>query len=696
MLKVVSRKALRFLDRRRSTYAEAAVPGDLGRYFPRPEATWLDPHGETIHGLSDLTLDHRFDLLGSGWVRVAHAMRCRGVEGHRFEPGPAARDKDEGVNKANAKESERILALLDDGYTPIDWHVDYRSGYRWDPDDWFLDIPTDDPPGADVKAPWELCRMQHLPRLAFAYALAEAGREGFRSAAAYGKEFRNEWLDFVGSNPPRWGVNWISAMDVAIRAANVLVAHDLFRALGASFDEPFETVFRRSVLEHGRHLLENLDWHPDQRGCHYLANVVGLLFIGAYLPRTDETDAWLAFAHKELVQEGVQQFHRDGGNVEGSTSIHRLSAEMVAYAAALVAALPSDRKETLERFEGEWLPPVFLDRLEKAGEFVLHVVKPSGRMAQIGDNDSGRFLKLQPAVVRMTSAEARARFGHLDDVPDLPAGGDCWVEDPLDHRHLSATLGALFGRRDFLTFGGADAIDGRMAGGLTGGSVFPSYRDPGAVPEAGKVRVEIGRLELPPAPDPGAGDLQEVLEISAPGEDLREGLKLFAYPRFGLYLFRSKRLYLALRCFTPGRWNAHVHNDQLVLELTLDGEDRFRDPGTYLYTPSAERRNAYRSGKAHHAPHVAGEEIASLDKGLFTLEGLPEGQCYYFGSRGFIGAMEGGVWRITRAVSIHANALVVTDSAFFSGEKGKSRALALIDRPESPVPFSPGYGMWER
>ena len=100
--------------------------------------------------------------------------------------------------------------------------------------------------------------------------------------------------------------------------------------------------------------------------------------------------------------------------------------------------------------------------------------------------------------------------------------------------------------------------------------------------------------------------------------------------------------------------------------------------------------------KAHHAPHLAGEETAPLDDGLFERESIPEGKCYYFGSRGFIGAMEGAEWRITRAVSIHANALVVTDSVLFSGEGGRGRVLAPIDRPESPVPFSPGYGMWER
>src|SRR4051812_11482251 len=37
--------------------------------------------------LPPLYLQHRFDLLGSGWVRVEHGMSCAGLEGIRFSEG---------------------------------------------------------------------------------------------------------------------------------------------------------------------------------------------------------------------------------------------------------------------------------------------------------------------------------------------------------------------------------------------------------------------------------------------------------------------------------------------------------------------------------------------------------------------------------------------------------------------------------
>ena len=59
------------------------------------------------------------------------------------------------VNPSNLAHAKRAWALVSPGYQPIDWHVDYKSGYRWASTDWYLDVPYGSVLGADVKAPWE-------------------------------------------------------------------------------------------------------------------------------------------------------------------------------------------------------------------------------------------------------------------------------------------------------------------------------------------------------------------------------------------------------------------------------------------------------------------------------------------------------------------------------------------------------------
>ena len=90
-------------------------------------------------------------------------------------------------------------------------------------------------------------------------------------------------------------------MDVALRIVNVLLALDLFRDAGATFDRPFLDLVTRSTAEHARHIVEALEWAEAGRGNHYLSDILGLLFAAAYLPRSPETDAWLAFATREFL-----------------------------------------------------------------------------------------------------------------------------------------------------------------------------------------------------------------------------------------------------------------------------------------------------------------------------------------------------------------------------------------------------------
>ncbi len=412
IMRTASEAFLRRKDSKVSSYAVEYPNGKLYSYFPKLVEEQLLPYAETISGVTKCYLAHCFDLLGSGWVKVKHGMRCQGLEGYRYDmESSVGTDSEEiwlegRINRVNLEESKRIWKLIAAGssklprgmipglhpgtmvstyragkaqsskermYIPIDWHLDFKSGYRWREDTWYKDICYGHNLGVDVKVPWELARMQYLPQLAFAYALAaqsskpktqskEHGQEAefenqksrlnqLESPERYAHEFRSQILDFIAVNPPRFGVNWACTMDVGIRVANWLAAYDLFCAYRAEFDREFLKVFKRSIYEHGLHIINNLEWSPDLRSNHYLSDIAGLLFVAAYLPRTPEIDAWLAFAIQELIKEVENQFYPDGGNFEASTSYHRLSAEMVIYATALVLGLPEEKAGVLKSYD---------------------------------------------------------------------------------------------------------------------------------------------------------------------------------------------------------------------------------------------------------------------------------------------------------------------------------------------------------
>jgi hypothetical protein len=619
------------------------------------------------------------------------------------------------VNHANLRESRRVLDLIDGEYEPLDWHIDFKSGYRWSPATWYLDVAYGHLPGVDVKVPWELARMQHLPMLAWAYALANDGQPGFAPDDVYAREFRNQVLDFIGNNPPRFGVNWRTGMDVAIRIANWLFAYDLLRAHGAVFDSAFEEEFGRSVYQHGVHILENLEWSPDVRGNHYLADIVGLLFAAAYLPSTPETDLWLAFGVQELIEEVQHQFNADGANFEASTSYHRLSAEMVVYATALTLDLGPQKRAALEAYDHTLhrvqprlkpgplahhvqpgtdrttrFPDWYFERLEKMAEFTQHTSKPNTRVPQVGDNDSGRFFKLWPTYEALSVGEARARYDNLEGYADSSDKDTYWLADELDHRHLVAAINGFFDREDFAAFAGRSSPEKWIVQRLAGCAPFSSYR--GSRVSAAE-RVRMGSPEnwtrIKTNLESSFGKHHRSTQIHVPGPDIRVGLALYAYPHFGIFVYKTRRVYLSIRCGSVGQDGngGHAHNDQLAIELNVDGRDWIADPGTYLYTPLPVRRNEYRSAKAHSGPLVEDCEPSNLRLGLFRLPDTSRADCIHYGVDGFVGRHRGfGPW-VYRVVELLPQSVLITDY------------VAGLIAPRDPVvasavpAFSPAYGV---
>ncbi|HYG73729.1 MAG TPA: heparinase II/III family protein [Planctomycetota bacterium] len=698
-------------DANRPTYATDFSQARLLQYVTRLPLSVLRENREMITGLAQNYLDHRFDLLGSGWVQVKHGMRCRGFDGHRYDSGAVVTADREGrwlegrINPSNLREAKKLWTLIDADYVPIDWQLDFKTGLRWSESTWFHDIAYPKVPGGDVKVPWEISRAQHLPVLAYAYALSATGEPGFEPKECYAREFRNQILDFIATNPPRYGVNWCCAMDVGIRIANWLMSADLFRAAGATFDADFERVLTRSVFEHADYIMHNLEWQPQLRSNHYLADIAGLLFAAAYLPRSPLSDAWLAFAVKEVIAETLDQFLADGSNFEASTSYHRLSAEMAVYACALILALSESKRAALASYDHRLvtvpaglppapakefsvagrmslLPQEIFQRLARMADFSRDVTAPDGKIIQIGDSDSGRFFKLHPLVTKLTVREAKARYATLDGYEALPDSAIYWDEDFLDHSPLVAAIDGFF----------SSESDSRWLDfHLIRQFVTPvADRHPASLqPASHEDALDKTLKEIAAQPE----NCRQQIEIEAPGASLLGNLKTVAYPDFGLYIFSSSRLYLAVRCGSIGqRGNGgHAHNDQLAMTLYVDGKAWITDPGTYCYLPFVEKRNAYRSITAHWTPQLrSGKEPSSFSAGAFQIVGDPKATCVYFGKRGFAGyhtAFGAKTWRV---ITLQENLIFVNDAA---PAEIAQLPVPAADKPVAPrVPFSPGYG----
>ncbi|MBI3577958.1 MAG: alginate lyase family protein [Ignavibacteriales bacterium] len=305
--------------------------------------------------------------------------------------------------------------------TQIDWQKDFKSGKAWPfkPSS-ELDV-LDVNNSSDVKVPWELSRFHQVWWLGKAYWLTRNEQ--------YAIKFRELVEDWIEKNPPGVGINWVVAMEVAIRACSWIAGYYFF-CESKSLSEDFWMKFLKSLYAHGIFIECNqeMSW---QNGNHFLSDIVGLIFLGIFFRQTPFGKRWIAYGAKALEKEMNRQVYSDGVNYEKSTSYHRLVLELF-YSATILC-----RKNNVQ------LSQSFSKRLELMFEFVQQYTRPDGSVPLIGDADDGRLFRFS------------------------------MNEDMNDHRHALSVGSILFERSSFKNTAGKFSQDALW---LFGGEGFEQHQ----------------------------------------------------------------------------------------------------------------------------------------------------------------------------------------------------------------------------
>jgi hypothetical protein len=254
----------------------------------------------------------------------------------------------------------------------VDWHRDPLSGYEWPPD-FYSEICLQRRDGSDVRIVWELNRLGHLLTLARAYSLTGDER--------YSVEFFRQVESWISRNPLGYGVNWNCAMEVALRAMNLLGAFSVFRHTAGMDSEKLELLLRL-FEQHGSFIRDHLEFSHLATSNHYLTNVAGLLWLGVMLPELSGAAEWRAFGLQELKREMNKQVLPDGADCESSTGYHRLVLELFAYSFLLC------RLNAIEIEEHYW------NQLRRMFKYLRGYLRPDGAAPLLGDSDSGQVFPI--------------------------------------------------------------------------------------------------------------------------------------------------------------------------------------------------------------------------------------------------------------------------------------------------------------
>lgn len=255
----------------------------------------------------------------------------------------------------------------------INWRLDPLSGYEW-PLNFHADITFSRRDGSDVRVLWELNRFNHLLTIGRAYAITQDER--------FSLEFFSQLAGWREQNPVGLGPNWACAMEVALRAMNLLAAFELFRG-SPELNEEQLLMLLTMLDQHGAHIRRNLEFSYIATSNHYLSDVAGLLWLGIMMPELEAARGWREFGFRQMLREMDKQVLADGADFEASTGYHRLVLELFLYSFLLC------RENNIEIEERYWL------KLRQMIEYALALLRPDGRAPLVGDTDSGRVLPVK-------------------------------------------------------------------------------------------------------------------------------------------------------------------------------------------------------------------------------------------------------------------------------------------------------------
>lgn len=320
----------------------------------------------------------------------ARLDRWRGPEAFVFSQATARAPLAPGtraVAEAHLAGRQAVLGLGELALPDEPWHFEPRARGFWPVIDAGRVVAAA-PDDFDPRTTWELNRGHGWVVLARAYAATRDRR--FRDRLVH------ELRSWRRTNPVGVGINWVSAMEAAIRLHAFAWVAALLR--GDDDAAPWR-LLAELLFEHAAFVARNLSRFSSANN-HLIVELSGLAVAGRVL----DVPRWRDGALSELAREAERQTLPDGVNVEMATHYHMFVLE----ALLLVACL--------ERACGTPAPPLE-NVIARMAAYLDAITLRSGIVLHQGDNDDGVLLplfadrhaeQLLSAALALTAAPPRA------------------------------------------------------------------------------------------------------------------------------------------------------------------------------------------------------------------------------------------------------------------------------------------------
>ncbi len=252
----------------------------------------------------------------------------------------------------------------------IDWHIDPVTGHSYKRNFYRKVNIFHNDGKTDIKHVWEVNRHQFFIDLAKAYLVTREEKYAIKVI-----ELFNQWVE---ENPYKIGINWTSALEVAVRAYAWIWALN-FLIDSKRVDDEFLTRMLQQLCLHGKYLSENLSFYFSPYN-HLIGEASALFMIGYLFPEIPSASKWKFTGWNILETQLPKQFHPDGMTVEQASFYHYFTLGF--YLMPVI----------IKQQNGESIAGQMLTHLKQILEFSMHLIRPDGSTPWIGDIDNARSI----------------------------------------------------------------------------------------------------------------------------------------------------------------------------------------------------------------------------------------------------------------------------------------------------------------
>lgn len=283
-----------------------------------------------------------------------------------------------------------------------DWYTHPETGFQYDKQMHWTQIPDLSREAGDIKYVWEKSRFTYLHTVL---------RYDYHFDQDHADWVFSEMESWIAANPINCGPNYRCSQEISLRVFNWLGALVFYRQSPTLTEKRWE-FFMHHIYWQMHHVWQNIQFSRIAvRNNHAITETLALYIYGSLFPEAPDAEKWKTKGKSWFEEEVAYQIYEDGSYLQFSMNYHRVVVQLLTLAIRFT------------ELRGDRFADVVYQRANASLQFLRSFQDPiSGELPNYGANDGALFFQFTDKPFRNYTDQLNALEAALKG--NLPANGD--------------------------------------------------------------------------------------------------------------------------------------------------------------------------------------------------------------------------------------------------------------------------------